>query len=139
MQVRDVLHATSKIAGMDVGALLTAQTQGVRSLRNLGMLVSSRVSPASWTVIGQVWGGRSRASAQASALKAEVRVDRRDPAMAAYLTPLLRELGLPLLPHTRPPAAGYRFSRSTIVSRIAEHEARIVALRAQLERLEEAA
>jgi hypothetical protein len=136
MLVRDVIKATATAGGVKVEVLLTAQTRGVQALRHLGLLVSARLTAASWTQIGKVWGGRDRATAQAAALKADARIAAKHPDTMGYLVMILDELGAKTLPAARPASAGHRRSSTTIRSQIAQTEARLRALRHQLREAE---
>jgi hypothetical protein len=132
MLVRDVIEATAEAGDATIKVLLTGQTRALQHLRQVGILVSSRLVRASWPVIGRTWGGRSRAGAQAAALKAEARLALGDERTVAQVAAILARLDVGTLPNARPAGASYRLRPSTLRARIAQHEARARSLRAQL-------
>jgi hypothetical protein len=137
MYLRDVIKATAKVGGITPEALLAADKgRKVAALRQLGLLVSSRLTDASWPLIGRVWGQRDRATVQAAALKADARLASGDQLTRRELSLILAELDVRELPCARPPAAAYRYRPATIRTRIRETEARLRTLHAQLMAME---
>ena len=137
MYVRDVIRATAKVGGFTTEEVLsTNKTRRLAAVRQLGLLVASRVTGATWPLIGRVWGGRDRTTAQAAALKADGRLAAGDAATKAQLAAILRELGLEALPSARPVTATYRYQPNTIRTRIQQTQARLRTLRAQLKAME---
>ncbi|MCY1648156.1 hypothetical protein OVA11_14120 [Caulobacter sp. SL161] len=137
MYVRDVIRATATASGICADDLLSlSKTRNISAARQLGLLVASRLTGASWPLIGRIWGGRDRATTQAAALKADARLAAKDGATLALLAKILAELQVETLPATRTPAAAYRYRPSTIRARILQTEARLASLRAQLSAME---
>lgn len=137
MFVRDVIRATAKVGGVTPEELLASDKgRKLAALRQVGLLVSSRLTGAPWPLIGRVWGDRDRATVQHAALKAEARLAADDQFTRRQLSLILAELDLQELPSSRPAAAAYRYRPETIRTRIREAEARLRSLRAQLKAME---
>ncbi|ALL14286.1 helix-turn-helix domain-containing protein [Caulobacter henricii] len=141
MLVRDVIRATAVVGDMSVEALTSQdKTRDVARLRQLGILVSSRVSPASWPAIGRYWGGRDHTTVLHSAGRASEYLEAGDLDILHQLARILDQLGLTELPADRPASALQpRASLGVIRARIRVTEARLAVLKTQELALEGAA
>lgn len=128
MLVRDVIRATAQAGGMSVPALLSQdRTRDVARLRQTGILVASRLTPASWPALGQYWGGRDHTTALHAARRVDQRIADADPLTLAWVASILALLDVPALPSQRPERArraNYRPDRRIASLRRAESHLR---------------
>lgn len=137
MLVRDVIKATAKAGPMPLDELLSrSQRREVLRLRQVGLLLSSRLVAQPWTVIGRAWGKRERGTCEKAATIAETRIAAKDPETLAQVRSILKLLGCRELPPARPVKATPRRSAATIRTQIAVHRARIRSLSHRLRELE---
>lgn len=103
MLVRDVIQATASAGGMSVSALLAPNlARDVARLRQIGMLISSRLTARSWPALGQDWGGRDHTTALHGAKRIAQLLDEADPLVLSRLARILELLGVDELPADRP-------------------------------------
>jgi len=137
MLVRDVIKATAKAGGISVDELLSRTLRrDVLRLRQVGLLLSSRLVAQPWTVIGRAWDNRERGTCEKAATIAETRIATSDPETLSQVAAILKLLGQHKLPPARPAKATPRRSASTIKSQIAVHRARIRTLSLRLREIE---
>jgi hypothetical protein len=134
MLVRDVIQATVRVSGLTETRLLSHErTRRVARVRQVGMLVSSRVSPASLPSIGRRWGGRDHTTVVHAINRAQALVGAADQIAVETLTGLLEAIGLDALPAARPEGAAVRSDgRVALQSEIATLEIRLALARAKL-------
>lgn len=138
MLVRDVIRATAQAGGMSVPALLSQdRTRDVARLRQTGILISSRLTTASWPALGQYWGGRDHTTALYAVDRVQQRIEDADPLTLAWVASILALLDVPGLPSQRPEGAHQgRPSRDGIAANIRAAEVRLRHLHAQLAALD---
>lgn len=137
MLVRDVVRATAKAGAISLDELLSrTQRREILRLRQVGLLISSRLVAQPWTVIGRAWGNRERGTCEKAATIASTRIASKDPETLAQIKAILELLGKHELPPARPAKASPRRSVTTIKTQIAVHQARIRNLRSQLQTIE---
>lgn len=137
MMVRDVIKATARAGAISRDELLSrTQRREVLRLRQVGLLLSSRLVAQPWTVIGRAWGDRERGTCEKAATIAETRIAAADPETLSQVRDILQLLGRQDLPPARPVKASPRRSVATIKTQIAVHQARIRSLRYRLQTLE---
>lgn len=138
MKVRDIIRATAQATGMSVQDLLAPDRRiDVARRRQIGILISSRLTAASWPALGQYWGGRDHTTAMHAANRAEELIEFEDYETVRDLVTILGILGVEALPSDRPaPARRTLASRPGLAARIRVAESRLSALRAQLAAIE---
>jgi hypothetical protein len=137
MLVRDVIKATARAGAVTQDELLSrTQRREILRLRQVGMLLSSRLVAQPWTVIGRAWANRERGTCEKAATLAETRVASKDPETLALIKDILQLLDCHELPPARPVKATPRRSAKTIKTQIAVHQARIRSLRLRLRTIE---
>ena len=137
MLVRDVVRATAKAGAISLDELLSrTQRREVLRLRQVGLLLSSRLVAQPWTVIGRAWGKRERGTCEKAATIAQTRIQAHDAETLAQVKAILQLLDQHQLPPARPMTASPRRSVATIKTQIAVHQARIRNLRILLQTIE---
>jgi len=132
--VRDIIRATAGVSDLSIQQLLSPdKTKRTVRVRQVGILVSSRLTTNSWPDIGQRWGGRDHTTALHSARRAQERIAAEcDIALPVFLD-LLADLGVAELPAERPESAHVRpVGRAALELEIRTLEFRLAHARARL-------
>jgi hypothetical protein len=141
MLVRDVINATAQASGLSVAKLLSPdRSRPTARVRQVGMLVASRVTKASLSAIGRRWGGRDHTTVHHATVRALECVQEGDDLVVETLAEILSTIGFAELPPARPDGAPVRCAgRAALMAEIATLETRLALARARLAALDGAA
>lgn len=133
MKVRDIIAATAAVGGVTAEELVSRiRRRDLVLLRQLGMLLSSRLTTSSWNMIGQVWAGRDRTTAAHAAAFGAALLDGGDQTARLQMAAIIHLLKIKSLPVARPAALQVRRRPATIRAEILSMQARLRALRVEL-------
>lgn len=100
MFVRDIIRATAAVGNISVPELLSkaARTHDVAHLRQVGILVSSRLTTRSLPGLGRDWGKRDHTTVLHAVRRATARLDEAVERDVENLAGIVAALGLERLP-----------------------------------------
>lgn len=138
MLVRDIIRAAAAVGGLSVAHLLSkaSRTRNVAHLRQVGILVSNRLTTRSLPALGSDWGKRDHTTILHSIRRATERLDEACEHDVANLAGIMALLGLERLPEQGALNWSLTHRQTVLKSLIAGAEVNLSAMKAELAQVE---